>query len=161
MPTACTVKTPEAFRSVLAEHELLRSQVGLYGIFDVSGSLVIGVFATSFIYNRIVPLAPETQLLQLTLIVFSVCLPLLWAIGRLSASSLAYAAWRDNENWCRMMFQVAKATKATCFFLCSHFVYGLVIGFFIQSRCSLLECLALLPAAVVTFQLFHCLLKGS
>lgn len=159
MTLECHERSHEKFSAVRQRHELDPSQIGLFGIFDLSGSLVIGVFVTGFIYNRIAPLAPETQLLQLTLIIVSICLPILSLIGKVTGSEWLYSQWRDNESWCILILQFAKAIKATCFFLCSHFAYALIVGYFTSSRCSLLECLALIPVVVVSFHFLHCMLR--
>lgn len=157
----CTGRDRKNFQTAREANQLTSDQMGLLNIFDGSGSLLIGFFATGFIYERIVPLAPETQLLQLTLIVVAVSLPLLSAIGWALSSELAYAAWRDNESWCLLMMQFAKVVRTTCFFLCTHFIYGLVVGYFVASRCSLLECFALIPIVVVSFHFFVRMLRPS
>jgi len=157
----CTERDREKFEAARRANQLTSDQMDLLNIFDGSGSLLIGFFATGFIYDRIVPLAPETQLLQLTLIVIAISLPLLSAVGWALASELAYTAWRDNENWCRLMMHFAKVVRTTCFFLCTHFIYGLVVAYFVDSRCSLLECFALIPIVVVSFHFFLSMLRPS
>lgn len=149
------------FRQVCEQNQLTSEQMGVLNIFNSSGSLLIGFFATGFIYDRIVPLAPETQLLQLTLIVISVTLPLLWTLSWLLTSRLSYIAWRDNESWCLLMMEFGKVVRTSCFFLCTHFIYGLVIAYFIGARCSLLECFALIPVVVVAFHFFIRILQPS
>jgi len=146
----CSERDRKKFEQMRSAYELTQSQLGILNIFDGSGALLIGFFATSFIYERIVPLVPETQLLQLTLIVLAVSIPLLSAVGWALASELAYSAWRDNEGWCVLLMQCGKVLRNTCFFLCTHFIYGLVVAYFVSSRCSLLECLALIPVIVVS-----------
>lgn len=135
--------------------------MGVLNIFNNSGSLLIGFFATGFIYDRIVPLAPETQLLQLTLIVVAASLPLLWLLSWILTSELAYTSWRDNESWCLLMMEFGKVVRTSCFFLCTHFIYGLVIAYFVGSRCSLLECFALIPIVVVSFNFFIRMLQPT
>lgn len=128
--------------------------MGIFNILNGSGSLLIGFFATGFIYDRIVPLAPETQLLQLTLLVIAFTLPLLWILSWVLTSELAYRAWRDNESWSLLLIECGKVIRTSCFFLCTHFIYGLVLAYFVGSRCSLLECFALIPVVVVSFNFF-------
>ena len=150
----CSERDRGKFDEALEQAQLTSNQMGLMNIFDGSGSLLVGFFATGFIYDRVVPLAPETQLLQLTIVVIALSLPLLSAIGWALRSELAYAAWRDNEDWCLLLMQFAQVLRTTCFFLCTHFVYGLVVGSLVASRCSLLECFALIPVLVVAFHFF-------
>lgn len=161
MSIECSGRTRADFRKVRRRHALTSDQMGMLNIFDGSGALMIGFFGTAFIYERIVPLAPPTQLLQLTVLVIALSLPLLGLVDWIFSSELAYAAWRDNESWCVLMMQCGSMLRTTCFFLCTHFAFALLRSNFTASRCSLLECLALIPVTVVLFHLFVRVMRPS
>lgn len=158
-PSECSVHSRETFLSALHQRSLRPEQMAFLNIFDGSGSLLIGFFATSFIYERVVPLAPETQLLQLTMVVIAISLPLMWLLSKLLSSELAYASWRDNPSWCMLLLQFGSVLRSMCFFICTHFVYGVLLAYFVASECSLLECLALFPVVVISFHFFVAMLR--
>lgn len=160
-PSDCNAHDRAAYGQLRRQSGLTGDQMGLFDVFGGAGSLFVGFFATGFLYERIVLLAPETRLLELTLIVVALSLPLLSLTGAALGSEWMYAEWRDNEEWGGLLLQCGALVRTTCLFLCTHFVLGLLVGLVTTARCSVLECLALIPAVIVLFYFFSRMLKPS
>ncbi len=147
------------YEQALVANGVSMQQVGVLSLFDDSGSLLVGLFGTAFVYERVAPLAPPDQLHELTVAVLSGSAIALSLIGIVFASDCLYGVWRRNENWCRLLLQLGRVARTLLFFLCGHFVYQLASQYIDENNFSLFESLLLIPLVVVFFYYIVCLLQ--
>ena len=151
--------TRKRYEEALVANGISLQQVGVLSLFDDSGSLLVGLFGTAFVYERIAPLAPPDQMHELTIVVMSGSAIALSLLGLVFASDCLYGVWRHNENWCRLLLQLGRVTRTLLFFLCGHFIYQLASQYIDEANFSLFESLLLIPLVVVLFYYVVCLLQ--
>lgn len=142
----------ERFRNALIRSGMSSGQLGIVSLADDSWNIVIGYIATSVVYQRVSYLAPASDLLPLAIIVVSVSACILWVVGEALESQAFRAMWRESEDWSMMMIQCGSVVRTTCFFVCSHFMFGLVTQYMEENFFSLLDCLLIVPVLVLILQ---------
>ena len=147
----CTTADRQNFAAAREANQLTDDQMGPLVIFDNTRSLVIGILATRFIYDRIVPMVPETQTLPLTIIVVCVSIVLLALIDWALKSDVSFSDWRDNQMWGLLLMNLGNIVRVTCLYISAQLIFDLVVTEFQDAGFSFVNFLLMLAIMLMIF----------